>query len=128
MKQTSLSVSGFELQSKRTRRREFLNEMDRVIPWADLVSLIQPHAPAGKTGRPPFAIETMLRIHLLQQFFGLSDPAAEEMLYDMPLYREFARIDAGCDRLPDESTILRFRHLLERHNLAASILQTINGQ
>lgn len=128
MKQTSLSVSGFELQSKRTRRREFLYEMDRVIPWADLVALIQPHAPAGKTGRPPFAVETMLRIHLLQQFFGLSDPAAEEMLYDMPLYREFVRIDAGCDRLPDESTILRFRHLLESHDLAASILRTINGQ
>ena len=113
MKQTSLSVSGFELQSKRTRRREFLSEMDLVIPWADLVALIQPHASAGKTGRPPFAIETMLRIHLLQQFFGLSDPAAEEMLYDMPLYREFARIDAGCDRLPDQRTIRRFRHLSE---------------
>ena len=128
MKQTSLSVSGFELQSKRTRRRKFLNEMDRVIPWSELVALIQPHAPAGKTGRPPFAVETMLRILLLQQFFGLSDPAAEEMLYDIPLYREFALIDAGCDRLPDESTILRFRHLLESHDLAASILRTINAQ
>lgn len=128
MKQTSLSISGFELQSKRTRRREFLSEMDRVIPWVELVALIQPHAPGSKTGRPAFAVETMLRIHLLQQFFGLSDPAAEEMLYDMPLYREFARIDAGCDRLPDESTILRFRHLLERHDLAQAILQTVNAQ
>ncbi|WP_310625856.1 transposase, partial [Limnohabitans sp.] len=76
MKQTSLSISGFELQSKRTRRREVLNDLDRVIPWPVLLALIQPHAPAGKTGRPPFAVETMLRIHLLQQFFGLSDPAA----------------------------------------------------
>jgi transposase, IS5 family len=87
--------------------------MNRVIPWADLVALIQPHAPMGKTGRPPFAVETMLRIHLLQQFLGLSDPAAKEMLYDMPLYREFASIDAGCDRLPDQRTIRRFRHLSE---------------
>lgn len=67
MKQTSLSVSGFELQSKRTRRREFLSEMDLIIPWADLAALMQPHAPAGKTGRPPFAMKPMLRINLLQQ-------------------------------------------------------------
>lgn len=128
MKQMSLAHSGFELVTKRTRKREFLDEMNLVIPWAEVLALIAPHAPAGKTGRPPFALETMLRIHLLQQFFGHSDPAMEEALHDIPLYREFAHLDAGITRLPDESTILRFRHLLERDGLAAQILATVNAR
>ena len=128
MKQISLASSGFELVAKRTRKRAFLDEMDLVIPWSDLLALIAPHAPAGKTGRPPFALETMLRIHLLQQFFGHSDPAMEEALHDIPLYREFARLDAGITRLPDESTILRFRHLLEEHQLGQQILATVNAR
>jgi len=128
MKQISLAATGFELAAKRTRKREFLDEMDRVIPWSQLLALIAPHAPAGKTGRPPFAPEVMLRIHLLQQFFGHSDPAMEEALHDIPLYREFARLDAGMTRLPDESTILRFRHLLEAHALGAQILEAVNAQ
>ena len=128
MKQISLAVTGFELAAKRTRKREFLEEMDRVVPWSQLLALIAPHAPAGKTGRPPFAPEVMLRIHLLQQFFGHSDPAMEEALHDIPLYREFARLDAGITRLPDESTILRFRHLLEAHDLGAQILEAVNAQ
>lgn len=127
MKQISLAATGFELAAKRTRKREFLDEMDRVIPWSDLLALIAPHAPAGKTGRPPFATEVMLRIHLLQQFFGHSDPAMEEALHDIPLYREFAQLDVGTTRLPDESTILRFRHLLEAHDLGAQILEAINA-
>ncbi len=127
MKQISLAATGFELAPKRTRKREFLDEMDRVIPWSELLALIVPHAKSGKTGRPPFAVETMLRIHLLQQFFGHSDPAMEEALHDIPLYREFARLDAGITRLPDESTILRFRHLLEAHDLGAQILATVNA-
>ena len=95
MNQISLAQSGFELAHKRTRKRVFLDEMDQVIPWSDLLALIAPHAPAGKTGRPPFALQTMLRIHLLQQFFGHSDPAMEEALHDIPLYREFAWPDTG---------------------------------
>ena len=75
MKQMSLVTSGFELVTKRTRKREFLDEMNLVVPWAELVALIQPHAPPGKTGRPPFAVPTLLRIHFMQQWFGLSDPA-----------------------------------------------------
>ena len=118
MKQRSLGNNGFDLSPKRTRKREFLDEMNLVVPWADLTMLIEPHYPKGKTGRPPFGITTMLRIHFLQQWFGLSDPAMEEALHDMPLYREFAGLDAGITRLPDETTILRFRHLLERHHLA----------
>jgi len=120
MKQISLAATGFELAAKRTRKRAFLDEMDQVIPWPELLALIAPYAPSGKTGRPPFALEVMLRIHLLQQFFGHSDPAMEEALHDIPLYREFARLDAGITRLPDESTILRFRHLLEAHDLPSS--------
>jgi len=99
-----------------------------VIPWSELLALIAPHAPAGKTGRPPFPAEVMLRIHLLQQFFGHSDPAMEEALHDIPLYREFAHLDAGITRLPDESTILRFRHLLEEHGLGQQILAAVNAK
>ena len=128
MKQMSLATTGFELVTKRTRKREFLGEMNLVIPWGELLALIAPHAPAGKMGRPPFATEVMLRIHLLQQFFGHSDPAMEEALHDIPLYREFARLDAGITRLPEESTILRFRHLLEQNNLGQQILATVNAR
>ena len=129
MKQMSLGESGFERKTKRTRKREFLDEMNLVVPWAELVSLIAPHAPTpgAKGGRPPFAVETMLRIHFLQQWFNLSDPAMEEALYDMALFREFVGLDAGEDNLPDESTILRFRHLLETHNLSLQILATVNA-
>ena len=95
MKQMSLAHTGFELVTKRTRKREFLDEMDLVIPWTELLALIAPHAPAGKTGRPPFPTQMMLRIHLLQQFFGHSDPAMEEALHDIPPYQEFAHLDAG---------------------------------
>ena len=129
MKQLSLGESGFERKTKRTRKREFLDEMNLVVPWAELVSLIAPHAPApgAKGGRPPFAVEAMLRIHFVQQWFNLSDPAMEEALYDMALFREFVGLDTGEDNLPDESTILRFRHLLEAHSLSLQILATINA-
>jgi len=123
MKQLGL---GLNLSTKKTRKREFLEEMERVVPWAALVEIVQPHYPKAKTGRPPFAIEAMLRIHYLQQWFGLSDPAMEESLHDVPLYREFARLDGATARLPDETTILRFRHLLERHDLATDMLRVVN--
>jgi IS5 family transposase len=123
MKQADL---GLNLTTKRTRKRQFLDEMNRVVPWPELVELVRAHAPAGKRGRPPFPVETMLRIHFLQLWFGLSDPAMEEALFDVPLYREFAGLDNGLVRLPDESTILRFRHLLEEKKLAPRILATIN--
>ena len=110
----------------KTRKREFLDEMDRVVPWEALIGLIEPHYPTGKTGRPPMPLPVMLRVHLLQQWFGLSDPAMEEALHDVPLYREFSGIDSGMARLPDESTILRFRHLLEQHGLAAQMLTAVN--
>jgi IS5 family transposase len=122
MKQTDL---GLNLTTKRTRKREFLAQMERVVPWAALVELVSPYAPEGKKGRPPFPVQTMLRIHFMQQWFTLSDPAMEEALHDITLFREFAGL--GWDsRLPDESTILRFRHLLEKHKLAEQILAVVN--
>jgi IS5 family transposase len=117
---------GLALSTRRTRKREFLDEMRRVVPWSRLIALIEPHYPKGKTGRPPFPVATMLQIHFMQQWFGLSDPAMEEALYDVPLYREFAGLDEGMTRLPDESTILRFRHLLETHGLAVQMLTLVN--
>jgi IS5 family transposase len=123
MKQSSL---GLGTSTKRTRRREFLDEMDRVVPWSDLVAEIAPFMPAGKRGRPPFPVESLLRIHFMQQWFTLSDPAMEEALHDMPLFRDFAGLGGWDDRLPDESTILRFRHVLEKHKLAERILATVN--
>ena len=136
MKQISLATTGFELVTKPTRKRVFLDEMNLVVPWTELVGLIQPFAPSGtgtKGGRPVFAVETMLRIHFLQQWFGLSDPAMEDELHDTPLYCEFARFDPGATRLPDKSTILRFgktpspRHLLEVNHLSLQIMAAINA-
>ncbi|RYF00183.1 MAG: IS5 family transposase [Comamonadaceae bacterium] len=100
--------------------------MERVVPWSDLVALVSPYLPEGRRGRPPFAPEAMLRIHFMQQWFNLSDPAMEEALHDVPLFREFAGLEGWAERLPDESTILRFRHVLEQHKLAPQILQTVN--
>ncbi|AKZ25278.1 transposase (plasmid) [Ralstonia solanacearum] len=124
MKQTDLSL---DLTNRRTRKRVFLDEMERVVPWKEFVALITPHAPTKATGRKPFPIEAMLRIHFLQQWFGLSDVAMEEALYDVPLYREFTGL-GGMSRLPDRVSILRFRHLLEQHQLAEQFLQTVNVQ
>lgn len=123
MKQQSL---GLGHSNKRTRRREFLGEMEHVVPWTELVALVAPYMPEGRRGRPPFAVEPMLRIHFMQQWFNLSDPAMEDALHDVPLFREFAGLGGWDDRVPDETTILRFRHLLEQHKLAPQILQVVN--
>ena len=115
-------------QRKRTRKEIFLAEMEQVVPWQALLALIEPHYPKlGRPGRQPYPLATMLRIHFLQQWYALSDPGMEEALYDMALFREFVGLDAGEDNLPDESTILRFRHLLEAHNLSSQILATVNA-
>ena len=122
MKQAALSL---DLNAKKTRKREFLEQMNEVVPWAALVALIAPYYPQGRTGRPPFSLETMLRVYFMQQWFTLSDPAMEEAFFDTPLYREFAQLPE-LSRLPDESTILRFRHRLEKHKLTEQILATVN--
>jgi len=122
MKQSSL---GLGASTKRTRRRELLDEMDRVVPWSDLVAETAPFMPKGKCCRPPFPLESLLRIYFMQQWFTLSDPAMEEALHDVPLFRDFAGLGGWDDRLPDERTILRFRHVLEKHKLAERILATV---
>lgn len=122
MKQSSLDLN---LSTKKPRKQKLLAQVDRVVPWAALVELIAPYYPKGKNGRPPFALETMLCIHCMQQWFTSSDLAMEEAFFYTPIYRKFAGLDAH-DRVPDESTILRFRYRLEKHKLAEQILFTVN--
>ena len=126
MNQLSLA-NGFERSTKRTRRQAFLQEMLAVVPWDALVARIAPFAPAGTTGRPPYPVLLLLRVHFLQQWFSLADEAVEEALHDIPVYRAFAGIDLGATRIPDATTILRFRHLLDRHDLATALLETVNA-
>lgn len=119
---------GLDPLPKKTRKEVFLDEMNQVVPWATLVALIAPFARGSHQalgGRPPFPIETMLRIHCLQLWWNLSDPSMEEELHERPLYRRFAGLD-GAARMPDETTILRFRHLLQKHQLAPQVLAAIN--
>lgn len=121
MKQLGLGAPLFVKKPKLTKRQRFLQEMAQVIPWAVWISRIAPYYPKAGRGRQPFALETMLRIHLLQQWFGYSDPAMEEALHEIPTLREFAGLDAGEDAMPDETTILKFRHRLEAQALAQTL-------
>ena len=128
MKQLSLAETGFLPKAgKQTRKAVFLSEMETVVPWSRLQALIEPFYPKKGNGRPPMPLGTMLRIHFMQQWFGYSDPAMEEALHDIPLLRQFAGLDAFEDVMPDESTILRFRHLLEQNELAVSIFAEVNA-
>src|SRR5450631_1220646 len=127
MKQASLAEQpGFQRYSKKTRRALFLEEMEQVVPWGKLCSLVEPHYPKAGNGRCPVGVERMLRVYFLQQWFSLSDPAVEEALYDSPLMRRFAQIDLGNEPVPDETTVCKFRHLLEQHSLGGAILETVN--
>lgn len=125
--QQSLATAGFEIYRKRTRRDEFLAQMDRVVPWLKLCTLIEPKYPSGEgAGRPPVGLERMLRIYFLQQWFNLSDPAVEEALYDSAAMRQFVGIDLGREAAPDETTVCKFRHLLEKHALGKAIFAEVN--
>src|SRR5205823_6901312 len=112
---------------KTTRRAGFLAEMGRVVPWPALCALIEPFYPKPGNGRPPVGVERMLRIYFLQQWFNLSDPAAEEALYDSLAMRRFVDIDLGREPAPDETTILRFRHMLESHDLGRQLFAAVNA-
>jgi IS5 family transposase len=112
-------------KGKVTRRERFLAEMDAVIPWTGLLAVIEPHYPKAGRGRQPLGLEKMLRIYFLQQWFNLSDPQAEDAIYDSESMRRFARVELSEDVVPDESTILRFRHLLEEHRLTGKIFDAI---
>jgi len=119
-------MTGFERYSKKTRRARFLDEMEQVVPWGELCALIEPYYPKAGNGRPPVGVERMLRIYFLQHWFNLSDPAVEEALYDSAVMRSFVRIDLGREPVPDETTVCKFRHLLEAHGLGGQILETVN--
>jgi transposase, IS5 family len=128
MKQATLSMTGYFDKGKKTKRERFLAEMEQAVPWARLCALIEPHYPKPSKGggRPPIALERMLRIYCLQQWYNLSDPAAEEVLYDSIVMRRFAGVTSDGDIIPDETTILRFRRLLEKHELTAALFTEIN--
>lgn len=126
MRQMTFATAGFERYSKTTRRVAFLAEMERVVPWPHLCALIDPFYPQAGNGRPPVGLERMLRIYFLQHWFNLSDPAAEEALYDSAAMRAFVGIDLGREPAPDETTMCRFRHLLETHDLGARIFEEVH--
>lgn len=129
MKQQSLSMTGYFDKGKKTRREQFLTEMDQVVPWRRLCALIEPHYPKGSPagGRPPLPLERMLRIYCLQQWYNLSDPGAEEALYDSLTMRRFAGVRTDADVIPDETSILNFRRLLENHELTARLFGEITA-
>lgn len=126
MRQLTLATVNFDKHHRRTRRAAFLTEMEQAVPWQELCALIAPFYPRAGHGRPPIGLERMLRLHFLQHWFNLSDPAAEEALYDSLSMREFVGIDLGREPVPDETTILNFRHLLERHGLGKKLFARVN--
>jgi IS5 family transposase len=123
---TLAMANDFERYTKKTRRALFLEQMEQVVPWPKLCGLIEPFYPQAGNGRPPVGVERMLRMYFLQQWFNLSDPAVEEALYESPGMREFVGIDLGQEPVPDETTVCKFRHLLETHNLGGALLETVN--
>ena len=125
--QTTFAGLAWTQKRKQTRRERFLTEMDQVIPWKRLIALVEPHYKNPGRGRQPMGLETMLRIYFLQHWFDLSDPAAEDALYDSESMRRFVGVELGEDRVPDESTILRFRHLLEEHDLTRAMFDEIGS-
>ena len=125
--QISFAQGEYAGKKKTTRRERFLGQMERVVPWARLAGLIAPHYPSGKRGRPPVGIERMLRIYFLQQWYALADEALEDALYDSQAMRSFAGIDLGCEDVPDATTLLKFRHLLERHDLTRGIFEEVRA-
>lgn len=124
-KQMTLSDSGFEKYAKTTRRARFLADMERVVPWGELCALIEPVYPRGEGGRPAVPLERMLRVYFLQHWFNLSDPAVEEALYESASMRAFAGVDLASEPAPDETTVCKFRHLLERNGLGTKLFQEV---
>jgi len=124
-KQTSFAQAEYAGKKKITRREKFLAEMEKVVPWVNLVKVIEPHYPTGTRGRPPVGIERMLRLYFLQQWYALADEALEDALYDSQSMRTFSGIDLSVESVPDATTVLKFRHLLEKHNLTQSIFDAI---
>ena len=124
--QRTFASLAWQAKGKVTRREQFLAEMDAVIPWARLLALIEPHYPTAGNGRQPLGLEKMLRIYFLQQWFNLADPAVEDALYESAVMRAFVGIDLGQEPVPDETTVCKFRHLLEAHHLGGAMLEAVN--
>ncbi len=127
MSQPTFAALAYANKKKQTRREKFLAEMEQVVPWRQLLKVIERHYPKAGNGRPPLGLEKMLRIYFLQQWFNLSDPAMEDALYDIESLRRFAGIELGQDEVPDETTILNFRHLLEQHNLTRKLFAKVTA-
>src|SRR5476649_2578852 len=126
MKQRTLAMAnGFERYNKKTRREVFLEEMEQVVPWSQFCALIEPHYPKAGNGRPPVGLERMLRMYLVANWFNLADEACEDALYDIAAFRDFCRIDLGRERVPDATTLLNFRHLLEKHQIGAALFAKV---
>ena len=125
--QTTFAHAEFAAKQKTTRREKFLARMEEVIPWAKLLAVIEPHYPKGKRGRPPIGLERMLRVYFLQQWYGLADEALEDALYDSQALQRFARIDLSAEGVPDATTRLNFRHLLETHDLCKGLFSALNA-
>ncbi len=125
--QTTFAQAEFAAKKKTTRREAFLARMEEVIPWGRLLAVIQPVYPKGERGRPPIGLERMLRVYFLQQWYALADEALEDALYDSQALQRFARIDLAAEGVPDATTLLHFRHLLERHDLCKGLFTAINA-
>jgi IS5 family transposase len=125
--QTTFAHAEFAAKKKTTRREKFLTRMEEVIPWAQLLAVLQPHYPKGQRGRPPIGLERMLRVYFLQQWYGLADEALEDALYDSQALQRFARIDLAAEGVPDATTLLNFRRLLETHDLCKGLFTAINA-
>ena len=126
MKQMTFSAAkGFEVHGRATRKAEFLARMEALVPWDAFCALIEPHYPKAGNGRPPRGMERMLRMYLIANWFNLADEACEDALYDVPAFRDFCRIDLGRESVPDATTLLKFRHLLEEHQIGAALFAKI---
>ena len=125
MKQQTLATSGFEAYRKTTRKAEFLSRMDTLVPWAEFCAVIEPYYPKAGDGRPPVGLERMLRMYFIANWFNLSDVACEDAMYDVQAFRDFCQFDLGRERIPDATTLLNFRHLLEQHDLGAAMFSKV---
>jgi IS5 family transposase len=127
MKQATLATSGFEIKRKTTRKAEFLLRMDKLVPWAEFCAVIEPYYPKAGNGRRPIGLERMLRMYFIANWFNLADEACEDALYDIAAFRDFCRIDLGREGVPDATSLLNFRHLLEEHELGSALFSTVGG-
>src|SRR5882724_6408607 len=125
--QPSFSQAEFADKKKITRREKFLGRMEAIIPWPSLLAVLEPFYPKGERGRPPVGIERMLRLYFLQQWYGLADEALEDTIYDSLAMRIFTGIDLSVESVPDATTVLKFRHLLEEHDLSKAIFEEVGA-